>query len=57
VTLFTERDIPHMRPIANVMRLSGCPVAPWLLNIKQVRLRRLLLGEGTLLMFVVIAAR
>jgi len=40
VTFFTERDIPHMRPIANVMRLSGCAVAPWLLNIKQMTTRQ-----------------
>jgi ATP-dependent RNA helicase DDX52/ROK1 len=36
VTFFTEDDIPRMRPIANVMKLSGCQVPDWLLNIKPL---------------------
>jgi superfamily II DNA/RNA helicase len=39
VTLFTEKDIPSMRSIANVMKLSGCKVPDWLLAVKQVRYR------------------
>ena len=38
VTFFTEDDMPRMRPIANVMRLSGCSVPDWMLNLKQVSL-------------------
>lgn len=37
ITLFTENDIPSMRSIANVMKLSGCKVPDWLLAVKQVR--------------------
>ena len=37
ITLFTESDIPSMRSIANVMKLSGCKVPDWLLAVKQVR--------------------
>lgn len=36
ITLFTEKDIPNMRSIANVMKLSGCKVPGWLLAVKQV---------------------
>ena len=36
ITLFTEKDIPNMRSIANVMKLSGCKVPDWLLAVKQV---------------------
>ena len=36
VTFFTEADIERMRPIVNVMKLSGSPVPEWLLNLKQV---------------------
>lgn len=35
ITFFTEDDIPRMRSIANVMKLSGCDVPEWLLSIKQ----------------------
>ena len=38
ITFFTESDIPHMRSIANVMKLSGCDVPDWLLSVKQVTL-------------------
>ena len=38
VTFFTENDIAHLRSIANVMKLSGCDVPDWMLNIKQVML-------------------
>jgi ATP-dependent RNA helicase DDX52/ROK1 len=37
VTLFTEADMPNIRSIANVMKLSGCHVPDWMLQIKQVR--------------------
>lgn len=36
VTLFTEADMPNIRSIANVMKLSGCHVPDWMLQIKQV---------------------
>lgn len=36
VTFFTEKDIPLMRPIANVVKLSGCEVPNWMLTIKPV---------------------
>jgi hypothetical protein len=36
VTFFTEQDLPRIRPIANVVKLSGCPVPDWMLSIKQV---------------------
>jgi len=38
VTFFTEKDIPNLRSIANVMRLSGCDVPDWMLAIKMVKL-------------------
>jgi len=38
VTFFTESDIPNLRSIANVMKLSGCDVPEWMLAIKPVRL-------------------
>jgi superfamily II DNA/RNA helicase len=37
ITFFTEEDIPNMRSIVNVMKLSGCEVPAWLLTVKQVR--------------------
>jgi len=36
VTFFTEADIPNMRSIVNVMKLSGSDVPEWLLHVKQV---------------------
>ena len=36
ITLFTEEDMPKLRSIANVMKLSGCEVPDWILSIKQV---------------------
>lgn len=36
VTLFTEGDIPSLRSIANVMRLSGCEVPAWMLELKKM---------------------
>ena len=36
VTFFTEADVPRLRSIANVMKLSGCDVPEWMLHIKQV---------------------
>jgi ATP-dependent RNA helicase DDX52/ROK1 len=36
VTFFTEKDIPLMRPIANVVKISGCEVPDWMLTIKPV---------------------
>lgn len=38
VTFFTEQDLPRIRPIANVVRLSGCEVPEWMLQIKPVSL-------------------
>lgn len=37
VTFFTEQDLPRMRAIANVVKLSGCDVPDWMLAIKPVR--------------------
>lgn len=36
VTFFTESDIPNIRSIVNVMKLSGSEVPDWLQNVKQV---------------------
>lgn len=36
VTFFTEDDLPRLRPIANVVKLSGCEVPDWMLQIKAV---------------------
>jgi ATP-dependent RNA helicase DDX52/ROK1 len=36
VTFFTEDDLPRLRSIANVMKLSGCEVPDWMLSIKPV---------------------
>lgn len=36
ITMFTEADIPNIRSIANVVKLSGCDVPDWMLRIKQV---------------------
>jgi ATP-dependent RNA helicase DDX52/ROK1 len=36
VTFFTEEDIPRLRAIANVMKLSGCEIPDWIMSIKQV---------------------
>lgn len=40
ITLFTEDDIPHLRSIANVMRLSGCEVPDWMLAIKPLNTKK-----------------
>lgn len=37
VTLFTEADIPRLRPIANVVKLSGGDVAEWMLSIPKMK--------------------
>ena len=37
VTLFTEYDMPMLRSIANVMRLSGCDVPDWMLRMKKMK--------------------
>lgn len=36
ITLFTEADMPRIRSIANVVKLSGCEVPDWMLAIKPV---------------------
>lgn len=36
ITYFTEDDVPRLRAIANVMRLSGCDVPAWMLSIKKL---------------------
>jgi hypothetical protein len=38
ITFFTEADMAQLRPIANVIKLSGCPVPDWMLTIKKVRI-------------------
>jgi ATP-dependent RNA helicase DDX52/ROK1 len=35
ITFFTDADIEFVRPIANVIKASGSPVADWLLNVKR----------------------
>ncbi|KAF0747855.1 hypothetical protein AaE_007563 [Aphanomyces astaci] len=46
VTLFTENDmvlvstVVHLRTIANVMKLSGCDVPAWMLNLKKASTRQ-----------------
>lgn len=37
ITFFTESDLPYLRPVANVVKLSGCEVPDWMLAIKPVR--------------------
>eukprot|EP00981_Chlorochromonas_danica_P004395 scaffold879_cov170-Ochromonas_danica.AAC.10 len=39
VTFFTEQDIPRLRPIANVVKLSGGVVPDWMLTIKSMSTR------------------
>jgi len=36
VTFFTHDDVPMLRSVANVMRLSGCDVPPWMLALKKM---------------------
>ena len=36
MTLFTEDDLPRIRSIANVVKISGCEVPDWMLAIKPV---------------------
>jgi ATP-dependent RNA helicase DDX52/ROK1 len=36
VTFFTEEDMPRLRPIANVVKISGCAVPDWMMSIKQM---------------------
>lgn len=45
ITLFTEADMQRIRPIANVVKLSGCPVPDWMLTIKQVCRRHLIVED------------
>lgn len=35
ITFFTESDFENLRTIANVMRLSGCEVPEWMLQLKR----------------------
>ena len=49
VTFFTEKDMPNLRSIANVVKQSGCAVPDWMLSIKQLKTREkkaLRLGGG-----------
>eukprot|EP01034_Spumella_vulgaris_P021361 gene21360-27391_t len=39
ITFFTEDDMPRLRPIANVVKLSGCLVPDWMLAIKHLSTR------------------
>ena len=36
VTFFVEADFPRLRPIANVVKHSGCDVPEWMLSLKRV---------------------
>ena len=40
VTLFTEEDIPNLRPIANVIKLSGGTIPEWMLNIPKLNTKK-----------------
>jgi len=40
ITLFTEADFPLLRPIANVAKLSGAEVPPWMLTLAKPSGRR-----------------
>ena len=40
VTLFTEDDIPQLRPIANVIKLSGGTVPEWMLSIPKLNTKK-----------------
>lgn len=51
ITFFTEDDINKMRSIVNVMKLSGCEVPSWLLQVKQVIILLLFYLYFTLLYF------
>jgi ATP-dependent RNA helicase DDX52/ROK1 len=49
VTFFTEKDMPNLRSIANVVKQSGCAVPAWMLSIKQLKThekKALRLGGG-----------
>jgi len=38
ITFFTEADFPHLRKIANIVKLSGSEDVPdWMLNLKVKR--------------------
>ena len=37
ITLFTEDDKPMLRSIANVMKISGCDVPEWMLELKKIK--------------------
>ena len=34
ITFFTDQDMPMLRTIANVMKLSGCDVPKWMLQVR-----------------------
>ena len=34
MTFFTEVDVEQLRSIPHVMKVSGCPVADWMLKLK-----------------------
>jgi ATP-dependent RNA helicase DDX52/ROK1 len=36
ITLFTEEEFDRLRPIANVVRISGCDVPEWMLGLKKL---------------------
>ena len=36
ITLFTEEDKPMLRSIANIMKISGCDVPEWMLQLKKI---------------------
>ena len=35
ITFFTEDDFGQLRSIANVLKISGCDVAEWMLHLKK----------------------
>ena len=36
ITLFTEEDKPMLRSIANIMKISGCDIPEWMLQLKKI---------------------
>ena len=36
MTFFTEVDVEQLRSIPHVMKVSGCPVADWMLKLKPM---------------------
>ena len=66
MTFFTESDMGTIRPIANVVKLSGCDVPDWMMSLKRyvglaveltVELRSLVPHSTTVIFFVKLRIR